>query len=84
MTDSTLIGIYGLVITNETIYSKDIMEKVVQTDRDSILNGHTISVVDYGIKLEDDPIIHTLPTSLKDLETTRTIIEEIVNRKVIL
>ncbi len=82
ITDSTLAGIYGLVITDTYIYSKDIMEKPIFTKRNNIVLSYPFSIIKNSIRL-DEEVIHTLPNSLDDIEAIRILVEEVVKKDLV-
>lgn len=65
LTDATLAGPYGMAITEKGVYSKDLMEKPVRTERERITR-------DYPIRIEGNQVVvgtgqaHVLPSTLKD------------------
>lgn len=76
ITDATFLGVYGTVITENHVYSKDIMEKTICTKRSELTQNYPISLVEDSIRLGEE-VVHTLPTSLDDKEAIKTLLTEL-------
>lgn len=78
ITDSTLAGPYGCVITEQNVYSKDLMEKPNRTAKIDIPNNYPVAIIENSIRLGDN-IIHVLPSSVDNKENVKQIIVEFLN-----
>ncbi|MGX2946949.1 hypothetical protein [Enterococcus alishanensis] len=81
VTDSTLAGPYGMVITECNVYSKDLMEKPDNTKRTDIPNNYPVTIIESSIRLGDN-IIHILPSSIDDKDKLKQIIVELLNEEI--
>lgn len=80
-TDSTLVGPYGLVITEKRVYSKDLMEKPECTKRMDIPTYYPAMIIENSVRLGDN-IIHVLPSHLEDKDAVKQIISELLNEEI--
>ncbi|MHC5249336.1 hypothetical protein [Enterococcus sp. LJL90] len=78
VTDSTLAGVYGLVLTEENIYSKDLMEKTEKTNLKELSSAYPATIIESSIRLGDN-IVHTLPKYADNKEAVKEIIVEVIN-----
>ncbi|MHC5375806.1 hypothetical protein ACYSNU_18810 [Enterococcus sp. LJL120] len=78
VTDSTLAGVYGLVLTKENIYSKDLMEKVEKTKLNELSATYPATIIESSIRLGDN-IVHTLPKYAANKEAVKIIITELIS-----
>ncbi|WP_265459789.1 hypothetical protein [Enterococcus sp. HY326] len=78
VTDSTLAGVYGLVVTEENIYSKDLMEKTEKTELKELSSTYPSTVIESSIRL-GDTIVHTLPKYTANKEAVKIILVELIN-----
>lgn len=83
VTDSTLVGPYGFVITEKNVYSKDLMEKPECTKRSEISGDYPVAIIENSIRLGDN-IIHVLPSSVDNKESVKQIIVELLNKEIVL
>lgn len=81
VTDSTLAGVYGLVVTEENIYSKDLMEKPERSKLSELSTDYPVSIIESSIRLGDN-VVHTLPEHLTDKEAVKTILLELLNDEI--
>lgn len=82
-TDSTLVGPYGLVVTDHFIFSKDTLEQPVSTKRSELEPFYPVKIVEDSVILGTN-IAHILPSSLSktEMESVRTILQEFINREI--
>jgi len=81
ITDSTLAGPYGCVITEQSVYSKDLMGKPESTNRSDIQPGYPAIIIENSIKLSDN-IVHVLPTHVDNKENIKQIMMEVLNKEI--
>jgi len=81
ITDSTLAGPYGMVITEYSVYSKDLMEKPDISKRADIPNNYPATIIESSIRLGDN-IIHILPSSIDDKDAVKQLIVELLNEEI--
>ena len=80
ITDGTLAGVYGMVVTDDAIVSRDVMEKPVRNQRSDI-DPAQIVLADTGDALTFGGNVHTLPAFLSKeqkndvIELLRTILD---------
>ena len=82
VTDSTLAGPYGLVITEESVYSKDLMEKCECTKRIDVPQNYPATLIESSVRLGDN-IIHILPSSVDDKDAVKQLISELLNEEIV-
>ncbi|MGG5369439.1 hypothetical protein IGI67_001046 [Enterococcus sp. AZ196] len=85
ITDSTLMGPYGLVVTDRSIYSKDLMESPVCTSREEIEANYPVKIIEDSIILGTN-IAHMMPNSLNqgEKESVKTILVEYLSGEIAL
>lgn len=83
ITDSTFVGPYGLVVTEQAIYSKDTLEKPESTKRNDLEKRYPFKIVEDSILLGAN-IAHILPSSLKESEkeSVKTVLQEYLNEEI--
>ena len=85
VTDSTLAGPYGMVITDKGVHSKDLMEEPVHTERSILEKNYPIRVEKSGIIIGEGQV-HTIPDSLDEQEKNGvvTLVSEVLAGEVTL
>lgn len=83
ITDSTLVGPYGLVITDQSIISKDTLEKPDTTNRNELEKFYPVKIIEDSVVLGTN-IAHILPSSLSETEkeSIKTILQEFINEEI--
>lgn len=83
VTDSTIVGPYGLVITDKSIYSKDTLEKPKATDRNKLEKHYPVKIIEDSIVLGTN-IAHILPSYLSatEKESVKTILQEFIHGEI--
>lgn len=83
VTDSTIVGPYGLVITDKSIYSKDTLEKPKATDRNKLEKDYPVKIIEDSIILGTN-IAHILPSYLSatEKESVKTILQEFIHGEI--
>lgn len=81
--DSTIVGPYGLVITDKSIYSKDTLEKPKATDRNKLEKDYPVKIIEDSIILGTN-IAHILPSYLSTTEkgSVKTILQEFIHGEI--
>lgn len=85
ITDSTLMGPYGLVVTDRSIYSKDLMEQPLCTSREEIEANYPVKIIEDSVILGTN-IAHMMPNSLNEAEkeSVKTILVEYLSGDIVL
>ena len=83
ITDATIVGPYGLVITDKSIFSKDTLEQLDFTNRDELEKQYPINIIEDSIILGTN-IAHILPSSLSksEKESVKIIMQELINGEI--
>lgn len=83
--DTTIIGSYGLVITDQSVYSKTISGEVEKDDLNDLVELFPVKIVEDSIVLGLN-ITHTLPSSLSksEKESVKIIMQELINGEITL
>lgn len=83
--DTTIIGSYGLVITDQSVYSKTISGEVEKDDLNDLVELFPVKIVEDSIVLGLN-ITHALPSSLSksEKESVKIIMQELINGEITL